>query len=772
MRTLNDRRRWWILLAMTASLSMVYIDITILPVTLPTLSRELGFSPLGLQWIINAYTLALTVLALAGGKLAHTLGLKTSFQVGLTIFAGASALCGLSSTEAWMIAARVLQGAGAALMIPSQNAIMLGTFPPQQRGKAIGLLVSISSIFLIIGPFIGGTLTEFLGWRYIFWINLPIAATGMLLTFLIVPHFEKVIESFDWFGFFTVGSGVASIVIATMHGQSWGWLSPFTLLLFLAGILLITFFCKAEQKAPHPLVDLVELRKRSFLGGSLTTFCASFIVMVMVFWTIFLQNILDYSPSQTGLLLLVGSSPVLFIAPLAGYLTDRLGPRFPITAGFILMGISILLFSLTASQENLWVVLGCLSLFGISTPLIFTPSLVALMEEIPPEKRGVASGMNTTFRQFGSTMGLAVFGSLFYQWHFSRFSHSLAKNLPTEKLDPSPFEGLLSQKPSALQHLHALPADTASFVQESMISSFVSAFHLINFFGALCALVGLWIAMRFLGRSAVKKEPAKRQKWDEDEIVQAMFANTHLQMTYFAKYLPTMEIVFEPDVTVVRSKIEDDTFNYVLGAQFTETNAQGRIEHVRSLFQEFHLPFSWWVSELDSPASLAEHLLRQGFTLKEKNVGMYLELARFSETNAPSLLNFQRVESQPHLKAFSEVIASVGGSPRAYDVIYSQLPQAVYAGNTSVELYLAYFDNIPIVTGMLVTHANVAGIYYVATTPIYRKRGFGTAMMQHLLQRAKTKGCFIATLQASHEGLSLYEKMGFKACANFFEYAP
>lgn len=272
-----------------------------------------------------------------------------------------------------------------------------------------------------------------------------------------------------------------------------------------------------------------------------------------------------------------------------------------------------------------------------------------------------------------------------------------------------------------------------------------------------------------------EKERAKKEKWNLKEILHAMEVNMHLQMTYFAKYIPSMEIVFEPDITVVRSQIPDDTFNYVLSARFTEENAPLRILHVLSLYKEYHLPFSWWVGESDSPPTLGNLLLDQGFTLKEKNIGMYLELDKFHFSLHTSPLAFHRAQSAEQLKAFAGVIITVGefGEPsQIFDLIYSHLPPVIYCGKSSLEMYIGYLEDIPVVTGILVTHANVAGIYYVATIPQQRKKGFGTAMMQFLLNRAKEKGYFISVLQASHQGLSLYEQLGFKGCCQFLEYEP
>ena len=178
----EQNRKWWILAAMTTAISMIFVDITVLPVVLPTLQRELLISDLELQWILNSYTLVLAVLVLAGGRIGDMWGLKKSFCFGTVTFALGSALCGLSHSGWWMIFSRTLQGVGGAFLLPATQGIIMFHFPPHQRGKAVGLFVSIGSIFLALGPLIGGALTTWASWRFVFWINLPIAAAGLLLT--------------------------------------------------------------------------------------------------------------------------------------------------------------------------------------------------------------------------------------------------------------------------------------------------------------------------------------------------------------------------------------------------------------------------------------------------------------------------------------------------------------------------------------------------------------------------------------------------------------
>jgi GrpB-like predicted nucleotidyltransferase (UPF0157 family)/ribosomal protein S18 acetylase RimI-like enzyme len=267
-----------------------------------------------------------------------------------------------------------------------------------------------------------------------------------------------------------------------------------------------------------------------------------------------------------------------------------------------------------------------------------------------------------------------------------------------------------------------------------------------------------------------KKEGVKRKQWSFEQILQAMQTNMHLQMTYFSKYVASMELVFEPDVTVVRSQIKDDTFNYVLSARFSENNARDRISHVASLFKKSHLPFSWWTSELDSPTSLEDHLKKEGFAFKEKNIGMYAEISNLTLESTNSSLEFKKVEDNSSLQHFCHIITAVGGNPTAFDVIYSKAPPVLYSGSAPLEMYVAYIENEPVTSGILVRHANVVGIYYVATIPQKRRQGFGSSMMVHLLSKAKEKGYSIAVLQASSQGKGVYEKLGFKACCVFSEY--
>ena len=502
----EEKRKWWILGAMTTAVSMVFIDITVLPVALPTMSRELSFSDLGLQWIINAYTLALTVLVLAGGRLAQLLGLKKVFCCGICLFASASALCGFGNTESWLIASRILQGAGGALMLPATQAIITHSFPAHQRGKALGIFISIGSVFLALGPLIGGYFTEFATWRYVFWINLPIAAAGLTLTLLTVPPFPGQKSSFDLIGFFTNLVGISGIVIAIMQAQQWGWLSPLTLLCLGLGITLLVVMIRTERKEEFPLIDVQLIKNPSIFPSLTTAATVQFVIMITVFWAIFFQNISGYSPTKAGNITFIANIPILIAAPLAGICVDKFGPKIPICIGFSLLFLAITSFILIVKNATAVQLLPSMLCFGMGVPFVLTPSATSLLNAAPKEKRGTASGLLITSRQFSSTLALAIFGTMYHHWIHWRFSLLMKEQNVGRDLSPSRFEGLLSQNPNAISALQELPSETAAIVQENLKQASISGFYLINGTAALIAIFGFCVAIKWMKK---RKEGAQ-----------------------------------------------------------------------------------------------------------------------------------------------------------------------------------------------------------------------------------------------------------------------
>lgn len=502
----EKNRKWWILVAMSSTISMIFIDITVLPVALPTIQRLLNFSDLTLQWIVNCYTLTLAILVLAGGRLSDIFGAKKIFCYGVSLFALASAFCGLSNTEFSFIASRVLQGIGGALLIPSTSLIIFSSFPANERGKAFGIFISIGSIFLSLGPFIGGVLTEYVNWRYVFWINLPIAAFGYLLALYSVPKSATKKEEFDYFGFFTITTGICALVIGIMQSKHWGWGSPLTLSLIVAGLILIFLLALFERSVTDPFIDFKLFKNRNFVGSVFSTFCTQFIVMVTVFWAIYFQTALTFTPVEAGILALLANIPVMIAAPIGGYLLDRFGPKLPMTIGYVLLVGSLLWFSQVLNVKSMSTLLTAIIPFGCAIPLIFSPSFNAAMHEAADSKRGMVSGLISAIRQFGATLGMAIFGALFLNSQSNQFSKALAQNPDTQNLKSSQFEGLLAQAPQAVQALKDLPLSIQEYIKSSDLAAYIAAFYNINLLTIFMAVLGLIVTL-----FCIRKKPLTRK---------------------------------------------------------------------------------------------------------------------------------------------------------------------------------------------------------------------------------------------------------------------
>jgi len=494
--------KWWILAAMTSCISMIFIDITVLPVALPTIERLLGISETGLHWIVNAYTLALTVLVLPGGRLGDMLGHRKVFFWGLTMFALFSALCGLSNSGWWFIASRALQGVGGALLLPCTTAILMDAFPYKERGKAMGIYIGVGSIFLATGPFVGGIFTQYVSWRLVFWINVPIALIGFILAYFSVPRTPGKKESFDVRGFLTLSLGVSAIVVALMEADVWSWSSPLTLGLLALGLVLLALLIYVDRHAEKPYIDFSLFKERTFLGTLIAIFCTQFMIMLTVFWSIYFQTGLDFSPAKSGWLSLLGNSPLIITAPLGGYLLDRFGPRVPITIGFCLVLGALFFFYQVYDTGSIPLILASVIPFGCGIPMIITPCMTSALQHTPVHKRGLASGTLVMLRQLGSTLGLAVFGSLFLSRMHINLIKSFAQNPDTASVAPEQFTGILAKTPSAVTALEQFPEAVQGFITKSFELANNSAFAVINLLGIAVMFVGFLAALFLIKKNA------------------------------------------------------------------------------------------------------------------------------------------------------------------------------------------------------------------------------------------------------------------------------
>lgn len=406
--------KWWVFLVTTSGTSVVFLDNTVMPVALPTIQRELFFSPLALVWVVNSYLLSLTSLLLIGGRLCDLFGKRAALVAGFALFGLGSLFSAMSFTQWWMMLGRVIQGAGGALIIPTTSALLIATFPQGERAKAIGINTGISSIFLIIGPAVGGFFTQYLSWRGIFFLNIPLIIFGIIMAFMILHPNKRKKESFHFRGMVFMLTATATLVVGLMQGNEWGWSNFYTLLLILISPVCYFLFWWSSIHTVHPLIDFHFFKNRLFTLSNIFIFLTQVIIMVTVLWAIYFQEQLHFSAVETGLLIFIAVFPVFLMAPLGGYIGDRYGARPPLLAGYALLTFSLFWLFFTAKTRSIALLLPGLLAFGGGIPLILSPTVALALSQVSPQKLGAASGITTGTRQLASTVGIALLTTIYY----------------------------------------------------------------------------------------------------------------------------------------------------------------------------------------------------------------------------------------------------------------------------------------------------------------------------------------------------------------------
>ena len=411
----DSKQRWWILGAMGAILGVILLDETVVAVALPSIRKDLGLSVLTGHWIVNIYLLTLAGLACASGRLADILGARMLICAGLVIFGASSAFGGFAATGSELLLARMLQGVGAALIFPLSLVLVSMSFPEGERGKALGLYGAIGTSFLALGPLVGGLLTEYLSWRWIFWVNPPIVLGVALVTLLFWRDPPLKHESaFDWRGLILLVGGLSLTVFAMMEGPDRGWGQPDVFLPLGAGLLLLCLFVPVERKRVNPLIAVALFGNGTFTASNLIVFCAQFLkISVFVFGALYFQTELGLSPLMAGVALIPSVLPPMLIAAWVGKVSDTRGTRIPSLAG--VFGASLCLAALAfAMGEGLHIVIfAALLMVGVALPFMFTPPRNAIMSAVPPGMHGQASGITMTAQLLGGTIGMAVCSMVF-----------------------------------------------------------------------------------------------------------------------------------------------------------------------------------------------------------------------------------------------------------------------------------------------------------------------------------------------------------------------
>jgi len=416
-KLINDSNaKWWTLGAMCFALFMIMLDNTVVNVALPSIQRDLGSSLSGLEWTINGYTLSFAVLLATGGRLGDIFGRRRAFLIGVVVFAASSAAAGLAPSIGVLVASRVTQGIGGALMMPATLSIVTNAFEPHERGRAIGTWAGVSALALAIGPVLGGLLTEHVSWRAIFYINLPVAAAAIAATLFAVKESrdETVGSEVDYPGVATLTAGLTALVLALIEGNSWGWSSPAIVSLLAGSVVMLAVFILIERQVSAPIVDLPLFGNRNFVGTNVIALVVTFAMMSQFFFlALYMQNILGLSPLEAGVRFLPATLMIVGFAPLAGRLTDRIGPRWLIAGGLTLVTGALYWLttvSIGTTYADIW---PSFTLMGLGMAFVMSPMSTAAMNAVAASKAGVASGILSMNRMIGGSLGIAILGAVF-----------------------------------------------------------------------------------------------------------------------------------------------------------------------------------------------------------------------------------------------------------------------------------------------------------------------------------------------------------------------
>jgi len=411
----EENRKWWTLAAVSFGLFMIMLDNTIVNVALPSIQSSLHLKISELEWVVTGYALTFGALMLTGGKLADLLGRRAIFVAGLAIFTLSSLWCGLAGSAGMLIAARVVQGIGAALMNPSTLSIITVTFPPRQRGTAIGIWAGISALALAIGPLVGGLITEHINWNWIFFINVPVGAIGILAAFAFIDESRDTSREQrpDVPGLVTSALGLFALSYALIEANNYGWTSARILVAFAVAAVSLLVFVLLEMHQRLPMLDLSLFRNRGFAGANGVMLLVGLAMFGVFFYvSLYVQQVLGYSPTQAGASFLPWTLLIILIAPQAGRLSDRIGPRPLVGTGMVLLSGSLLWFSTLGVNESFWSLLPGMLLGGFGMSLAMAPVTAAAMASVRPDKAGVGSAVLNSMRQVGGSLGIAIMGAI------------------------------------------------------------------------------------------------------------------------------------------------------------------------------------------------------------------------------------------------------------------------------------------------------------------------------------------------------------------------
>ncbi len=503
-------RKWWTLTAVSVATFMLLLDITVVNTALPSIARDLHASFSDLQWVIDAYTLVLAAVVLTAGSLADRYGRRAAFAGGLVIFAAASLAAGLAPSATFLNLSRAVQGLGGAIMFAVSLALLAQEFPAgRERGTALGIYGATIGISVAVGPLVGGAITTGLGWRWVFFLNVPIGIAALAVTSLRVresrdPGATRV----DWLGLATLSGGLFMLVLALLRGNDEGWGSALILALLSSAAALLVAFILVERRVPEPMLPLGLFRRRAFTGVQLAALGVSASLFALfLYLTLYMQDFLGYSPLHAGLRYLPVTVASFLAAPLAGALIGRVHARVLMAIGLLGAGLGLTLMSGLQLGDGWTALLPGFIIAGLGVGLLNPVIADVALSVVPKERSGMAAGINDTFRQVGVAVGVAAWGAIF----LGAGSHKLAA---VAAGTPTAAPGRPRQLLEALTggHLAAATGTLSHGARELALAAtrqgFLAGLNAILLIGAIVAFTGAALALWLVREGEIEREPA------------------------------------------------------------------------------------------------------------------------------------------------------------------------------------------------------------------------------------------------------------------------
>lgn len=495
--------RGWTLALACVAMFMLMLDVTVVNVALPDLRRSLHANFAGLQWVIDAYTLALAAFLLTGGSLADRLGRKRIFQSGLVLFTLASLLAGTAQGILMLNIARGIQGIGAAVLFSVGPALIGHEYRGAERGKAFGIFGAVAGLALACGPLIGGLVTDQLSWRWIFLLNVPVGALALLAggKWLRESRHQQD-HPIDWLGMVSFGAGLALVVLGFLRGESSGWTSAAIISCFVLGVALLIAFVAIERRlGGAAMFDLSLLRNRTFTGVCLATLLSNATSLSAVFLEIsYVQNVLGYSPWQTGLRFMPMMLTLFVVAGATGSLLNKVAPGMLIALSIAFIAVGIALVALVQPGSSWTALLPSMFVTGIGMGLFNPPRAAVTIGVVEPHRAGMASGMGETFQQVGVAVGIAAFGAIFHARVVDAFTSSpVGAQLAGRAGDFA--QSVAAGGVAGVAEVAQTPSGLTSQILHQARVSFVHGLTSVMIICAIFALVGAVIAAALIRRA-------------------------------------------------------------------------------------------------------------------------------------------------------------------------------------------------------------------------------------------------------------------------------